>query len=111
MHPTLLSNVQNSVESDLTGATLYKSADNLPMTTQNLALDMPLQAAIFESLPGQPHQGSFPESEQLNQQSQSHFWQGRSCADDCSVPVYSANVEELNNESGEPGISNVYSQG
>lgn len=111
VHPTLLSNVQNSVESDLTGATLYKSTDNLPMTTQTLPLDMTLQAAIFESLSGQPHEGSFPEADQLNQQSQSHFWQGRSCADDCSVPVYSANGEELKSESGEASISNVYSQG
>lgn len=111
VHPTLLSNAQNSVEPDLTGATLYKSTDNLPMTTQGLPLDMPLQAAIFESFPGQALQGSFPEADQLNQQSQCHFWQGRSCADDCSVPVYSANGEELKSESGEASISNVYSQG
>ncbi|XP_057768547.1 transcription factor BIM2-like isoform X2 [Salvia miltiorrhiza] len=105
VHPVLLSNAQNSVESDLTGVTLYKSAVNPPMTTQALAMAMPLPAAIFESLPGQPHQGSFTEADQLN------FWQGRSCADDCSVPVYSANGEELKSESGEASISNVYSQG
>ncbi|XP_047945559.1 transcription factor BIM2-like isoform X4 [Salvia hispanica] len=36
---------------------------------------------------------------------------GRSCADDCSVPVYSSNGEELKSESDEASISNVYSQG
>ncbi|KAH6803059.1 hypothetical protein C2S51_034505 [Perilla frutescens var. frutescens] len=110
VHPTLLSNAQNSGESDLTGAPLYKSTDNPPMTTQALPLDLPLPAAIFESFPGLPLPGSFPEADQLNQ-SHSHFWQGRSCADDCSVPVYSANGEELKSESGEASISNVYSQG
>ncbi|XP_042057142.1 transcription factor BIM3-like [Salvia splendens] len=104
VHPALLSNVQNPVESDLTGATLYKSTDNPPMATQAPTMAMPLPAAIFESLPGQP-QGSFTEANQLN------FWQGRSCADDCSVPVYSSNGEELKSESDEASISNVYSQG
>ncbi|XP_047945557.1 transcription factor BIM3-like isoform X2 [Salvia hispanica] len=104
VHPALLSNVQNPVESDLTGATLYKSTDNPPMATQAPTMAMPLPAAIFESLPGQP-QGSFTEADQLN------FWQGRSCADDCSVPVYSSNGEELKSESDEASISNVYSQG
>ena len=96
--------MQNPVESDLTGATLYKSTDNPPMATQAPTMAMPLPAAIFESLPGQP-QGSFTEADQLN------FWQGRSCADDCSVPVYSSNGEELKSESDEASISNVYSQG
>ncbi|KAL1558940.1 basic helix-loop-helix transcription factor [Salvia divinorum] len=105
IHPPLLSNAQNSVESDLTGSTLYKSTDNPTMATQALAMDMPLPAAIYESLPGQPHQGSLTEADQLI------FWQGGTCADDCSVPVYSANGEELKSESGEASISNVYSQG
>lgn len=93
------------MESDLNGATLYKSTDNPLMTTQALAMAMPLPAAIFECLPGHPHQGSFPEVDQLN------FWQGRSCIDDSSVPIYSASGEELKSESGEASISNVYSHG
>lgn len=108
IHPAMLSNAQDPVESDITGATLYKSTDNQPMTTQALAMETPLQETIFESLPGHSHQGSLPD--QINHQSHFQFWQGRSYADDCSVPVFPSN-EELKGESGEASISNVYSQG
>ncbi|KAL8546131.1 hypothetical protein ACS0TY_006019 [Phlomoides rotata] len=110
LHPSLLSNAQHPVDSEFTGATLYKSIDNLPMTTQSLPLDMPLQPAIFDGVIGQLHQESFPDAEQLNQQSQPHFWPSRSCGDDCSVPIYAANEEELRSERRETSISNDYSQ-
>ncbi|KAK4426279.1 Transcription factor BIM2 [Sesamum alatum] len=111
LNPTVLSNVQNSVESDLTGAALYRSTDNPPMTMRALPLNMPPQGPMFESMPAQPHPGSFPDAEPLTQQSRSHFWPGRSCGNDCSVPIYAANEEELKSESGEASISNSYSQG
>ncbi|KAL0396626.1 UNVERIFIED_CONTAM: Transcription factor BIM2 [Sesamum calycinum] len=111
LNPTVLSNAQNSVGSDLTGSALYRSTDNPPMTMKALPLNMPPQAPMFESVTAQPHPGSFPDAGQLTQQSRSHFWQGRSCGNDCSVPIYAANKEELKSESGEASISNSYSQG
>lgn len=81
------------------------------MTTQTLPLEMPLQPATFDGVPGQPHQESFCDAEQLNQPSQSHFWSGRSCGDDCSVPIYAANEEELRSERRENSISNDCSKG
>ncbi|KAI3462848.1 hypothetical protein Pfo_019511 [Paulownia fortunei] len=65
LHPSLLSNALNLVESDLTGAALYKSTNNPPMATNALPLNMPLQEPIFEGVRGQSHLGSFPDAEQL----------------------------------------------
>ncbi|KAL3813509.1 hypothetical protein ACJIZ3_014777 [Penstemon smallii] len=107
LNPTLLSNAQNSVELDMTGATLYKQEDDPPVGTNN----MPVQPPVFEGARGQLYQGSFPDAEQVIQQPQSNFWQGRSFVDDCSVPLYSANGEELKKVSGEASISSAYSQG
>ncbi|KAI3452173.1 hypothetical protein Pfo_008838 [Paulownia fortunei] len=110
--PTLLSDAQNSVGLDLTGAALHKATDK-PQTAANqgLPLNMPLQLPIFEGAPGQPHQRSFPDAEQFTQQPQSHIWQGSSCLDYYSVPIYTANEEELKTENGEASVSSAYSQG
>lgn len=110
IHPTLLSNVQNSVESNLEEATLYTSADNAPMATKGLPLNLPLQASMFEGLTGQSHQESFHDVDQLTHQSQLHIWPARSSGDECSVPIYAENEEEVKNARGESSMSNVYSQ-
>ncbi|KAG8384566.1 hypothetical protein BUALT_Bualt04G0131100 [Buddleja alternifolia] len=112
LNPTLLSSGQNSVESDLTGAVSHNPADNLPMVTdQDLAPVMPLQPLLLEGVPGQPQRRSLPDAEQFTQQSRAHFWRGTSYVDDCSVPIYTTNEEELKSENGEASISSAYSQG
>lgn len=80
------------------------------MATKALHLNMPMQAPLFENVPGQPHQGSSPDAEQLIQESQSNFWPWRSCEDDYSDPIYTTNQDEMKSERGEASISNVCSQ-
>ncbi|PIN17565.1 hypothetical protein CDL12_09778 [Handroanthus impetiginosus] len=110
--PTVLSNARNSVELDFHGAALQKPTEKVPVSAnQGLPLNMPLQPPMFEGLSGQPHQGFFPDAEQFTQQPQSQIWRGKSCLDDCSVPIYSRNEEELKTENGEDSISSAYSQG
>lgn len=46
------------LESDLTGATLYKSTDTCPWQCKTFIWTC--QPAIFESMADQPHQWSFP---------------------------------------------------
>ncbi|KAL3844567.1 hypothetical protein ACJIZ3_001970 [Penstemon smallii] len=104
LNPTLLSNAQNSIESDFAGAAMYEPTDNPPMAiNQGLPLNMPLPPHVFEGVPCQPHQGSFPDASQL--------WRERSLMDDCSVPNNTTNEEELKSVSGQASISSAYSQG
>ncbi|XP_073065216.1 transcription factor BIM2-like isoform X3 [Primulina eburnea] len=79
-----LRHVRNSPESELIGSGLYKSTDNVPnATNQPLLINLPTQAATFE---------------------------GRSCVDDYSIPIFNTNESELKSESGEASQSNLYSQ-
>ncbi|CAA0823337.1 Transcription factor BIM2 [Striga hermonthica] len=74
---------------------LVSSAQNSP--------NMPLQALLLE--------GSYHDAEQAEHQSWSHFWPRGSCRDDCSVPLYAANKEELRSDSGEVTVSIAHSRG
>ncbi|XP_051114722.1 transcription factor BIM2-like isoform X2 [Andrographis paniculata] len=111
IQPTLLSNVQNSVESDLAEAAFYTATDNTSLLTKGLPMNMSLQGSIYEGLTAHPHPGSFHDADHLTvHQSQSHIWPGRSRGDDCSIPINAANEELLKTQSGEPSISNTYTQ-
>ncbi|KAL3636528.1 hypothetical protein CASFOL_018827 [Castilleja foliolosa] len=66
---------------------------------------------IFQGVAGQPYQGSFPDTEQVGHQTRAPLWPGRSCGDDCSIPIYAANKDKPKSESGEASLSSVYSQG
>ncbi|KAL6521670.1 hypothetical protein OROGR_018239 [Orobanche gracilis] len=90
-------------EANVIDSTHFSNAQN--------SLNMTVQASILEDLPVQPFQGTSHDVEQVGHQSRSHFWPGRLYADDCSVPIYVANEEELKGDSGEPSMSSVYSQG
>lgn len=106
LNQTLISEVQNSVGSDFTGAALYKPTVNVPMpTSQCLPLNIPMQPPLFGSM---LHDGSLLDAEQLNQSSQSHS--GRSI-NDCYVPLFNGSEEELKGVNGEDTISSAYSQG
>ncbi|XP_059641851.1 transcription factor BIM2-like isoform X2 [Cornus florida] len=111
--PAMLTDAQNSVESDLSAAALYKATDNAPAAaTQAIPVNMPLQPNVLLDMPTQPCQGSISDAEHLASQSQAQFWQGRPCTTESAVPSYTLNEqEELKLESGEASISNAYSQG
>ncbi|KAL7232153.1 hypothetical protein ACSBR2_010216 [Camellia fascicularis] len=110
--PAMLTNAQNSVESDLGEAAVYKALDN-PAVAENQAfpINIPLQSSVLGDVPTQPCQASVSDSEHLASQSQSQFWQSRPCTTESAVPSYTLNEEELKIESGEASISNAYSQG
>ncbi|KAA8530481.1 hypothetical protein F0562_005190 [Nyssa sinensis] len=111
--PVMLANAQNSVESELNAAAVYKSTDHPPaLATQTSPVNLPLQPNVFGDVFTQPHQGSVSDAEHLASQSQTQFWQDRPCTTESAVPSYTMNEpEELKIESGEASISNAYSQG
>uniref|UniRef100_A0A5B7B426 Putative transcription factor BIM2 n=1 Tax=Davidia involucrata TaxID=16924 RepID=A0A5B7B426_DAVIN len=107
--PSMLTNAQNSVESDLSAAAVYKATDQPPAAvTQAIPVNMPLQPNVLGDVSTQPPQGSVSDAEHLASQSQSQFWQGRPCTTESAVPSY---TEELRIESEDASISNAYSQG
>ncbi|CAL5367525.1 unnamed protein product [Camellia sinensis] len=110
--PAMLTNAQNSVESDLGEAAVYKALDN-PAVAENQAIpiNIPLQSSVLGDVPTQRCQAFVSDSEHLASQSQSQFWQSRPCTTESAVPSYTLNEEELKIESGEASISNAYSQG
>ncbi|KAL3526636.1 hypothetical protein ACH5RR_011292 [Cinchona calisaya] len=111
--PTLLSNAQNSMESELNGVPLYRSTDH-PEESGNLenSLNLPVQPNSFEVVSSQPPQGSFPDPENSTSQSPPEHWQSKLGASKCAVPGFNtSHQEQLNPESGEASISSVYSQG
>ncbi|CAK9155969.1 unnamed protein product [Ilex paraguariensis] len=113
INPALLTNAQNSLESDFGGAAAYKAIDHSSgAVTQAIPFNMPLQPNLFDAVPAQSPQRSLCDAEHLASESRSHLWQGRPCTTDCAVPSYAPNEqEELKSESGEATISNAWSQG
>ncbi|KAL7101092.1 hypothetical protein ACP275_08G035300 [Erythranthe tilingii] len=110
--PTSLSNAENSVQLDLTGDSLHKSTDILQSApNQGLPLNIPLQPPMFETVPTQIHQESFPDAEQFVQLAKSPFLRGGSYMEPCPFPINSADVDKLKTENGEASVSSTYSQG
>ncbi|EPS71585.1 hypothetical protein M569_03183 [Genlisea aurea] len=107
LNPSLLNDAHDSVDADLTGATLYNVPDGQQIPTNTLPLNMHL----FGDLSSQHHEGGLVGSEHVTHQSQSHDLLMRAREQDCSAPDYPINGEELITDSGEAAsISNNCSQ-
>lgn len=109
----MLSNSQNSIESDLSGAVLYRPTDHTEVAgNQEIPHNTPVQANLFEVVSVHPPQGSFCETNHLALDSRPQFWSDKPCSSGCAVPSYYSNhQEQLSTEDGEANASSVYSQG
>ncbi|XP_059670494.1 transcription factor BIM2-like [Cornus florida] len=108
--PSMLTNAQYPVESDLSSGVAYKATAH-PLVTEAVPANMPLHPNLFGDVPTQPHPGSVADAELLAAQSQPQFWQARRCTTENVVPYTPNEPEELKIESGEASSSNAYSQG
>ncbi|KAH9676118.1 transcription factor BIM3 [Citrus sinensis] len=117
INPGMLSNPQNSMESDLDTAAAYKATDFSPgsattMVPQNMHAQQNMFAPVGRGgMPTQPLQESVSDVENMVYQPQTQLWQGRSCATECAVPNGALNDQDLMIESGSSSMSNAYSQG
>ncbi|XAR51613.1 hypothetical protein NMG60_11006289 [Bertholletia excelsa] len=111
--PAMLTNAQNSAESNLGEAAAYKALDH-PRVAENqtIPINIALQSNVLGDFPVQPCQASVSDCEAMSSQSQSQFWQGRPCTTGSAVPSYTSNEEEeLKIESDHVSVSHAYSQG
>lgn len=108
--PAVLTNAQNSIDSDFSGEAAYKATDH-GAATQTIPLNIPLPTSLFEGVTTQPPQGSFPDAEHLASESHSPLWHARPCTAECAAPSYTANepVEPKIENGG--AISSACSQG
>lgn len=117
INPGMLSNPQNSMESDLDTAAAYKATDFSPgsattMVPQNMHAQQNMFAPVGRGgMPTQPLQESVSDVENMVYQPQTQLWQGRSCATECAVPNGALNDQDLMIENGSSSMSNAYSQG
>ncbi|KAJ4707224.1 transcription factor BIM2-like [Melia azedarach] len=115
--PEMLANAQNSMESDLGTAAVYKPTDFSPgSATPMVPLNVHAQQNMFASvgrasMPIQPLQDSVSDVENMAYQPQSQLWQGRPCPTDCGVLNGALNEQELPVYCGSSSMSNSYSQG
>ncbi|XP_057488337.1 transcription factor BIM2-like isoform X2 [Actinidia eriantha] len=110
--PAMLTDVHNSVESDLGEAAAFKEMDHPPLAANHaIPTHIPSQSSFLDDMHTQPHQASVSDSEHLVSQSQSQFWQVRPCTTESAAPSYTLSEQEFKMESGEGSISNAYSQG
>ncbi|XP_031285643.1 transcription factor BIM2-like [Pistacia vera] len=115
--PAMLTNAQNSIESDMGTAAVYKTSDLAPgsaspMVPLNVHAQPNMYAPVGRgSMPTQSLQESISDAENMSYQHQSEFWPGRACATDCAILNGSLNEQDLSIESGSSSISSAYSQG
>ncbi|XP_077222600.1 transcription factor BIM2-like isoform X2 [Tasmannia lanceolata] len=110
--PTMLVNMQNPLESDMSTGVPYNSMDHRTGLASK-APSIPLQQNMYPSLvgrgsgPTQYPQRPMSDAENMACQPQSQLWQ-RPCSDDSNMLTQQ---EELTIEGGTIRMSNVYSQG
>lgn len=111
--PTLLSNAQTAMESELNGASICTPTDHPQRSgDEENSSNLLVQPNLFHVVSTQPPQGSFPDPEHLATHSPSEYWQGKLSASECAVRSYKTSQrEQFYPDSGEASISNVYSQG
>ncbi|XP_044506495.1 transcription factor BIM3-like [Mangifera indica] len=115
--PAMLTNAQNSMESDMGTSAVYKATDFAPgsaspMVPFNVHAQPNMYAPVGRgTMPTQSLQESISDAENMSYQHQSQFWPGRACATDCAILNGSLNEQDLLIESGSSSISSAYSQG
>ncbi|KAK7841578.1 transcription factor bim2 [Quercus suber] len=116
--PAILSNAQNSTESELATEVVYKVLDHLTgSTTPPVPLNVQTKPNMFDivcrgGMPTETLQESISDAENLPSQPQPQWWHARPYATECAVPTNLLNVrEELAVDSGSDSISSAYSQG
>ncbi|XP_026402995.1 transcription factor BIM2-like isoform X1 [Papaver somniferum] len=116
--PTMLTNTQNPVESDLTTSTAYKQVDHhLGLANKAVQLPMPVQTNMLTTVASggalaQPQQGVITDVENVASQRQPQVWQSRPLPAECPIITDIVNEqEELDIEGGTINIAGVYSQG
>ncbi|KAK4602885.1 hypothetical protein RGQ29_011748 [Quercus rubra] len=116
--PAILSNAQNSTESELATEVVYKVLDHLTgSTTPPVPLNVQTKPNMFDlvcrgGMPTESLQESISDAENLPSQPQPQWWNARPYATECAVPNNLLNVqEELAVDSGSDSISSAYSQG
>ncbi|KAG9142473.1 hypothetical protein Leryth_018241, partial [Lithospermum erythrorhizon] len=108
--PTLLSNVQNSVESCLSDESVYKLMDHHDSSVDHaIAANMPLQPNMFVDTSLQPHE-SFPVAENLNEHSGFSYVPSKWTTEYTTNSCTSKDLQNIRSNSGEPSISNAYSE-
>ncbi|OMO52576.1 hypothetical protein CCACVL1_29182 [Corchorus capsularis] len=112
--PSMLANTQNSIESDLGNAAVFKALDHPPGSATSM-VNVQSQSNTFAThgrggIPTQSFHESASESENAVYRPQFQ-WQSRECLIDAAVPNNSANELEDLTIRGDTGLSSAYSQG
>ncbi|XP_021296319.1 transcription factor BIM2-like isoform X3 [Herrania umbratica] len=114
--PSILANTQNSIESDLGNAAVFKALDHPPGSATSM-VNMQTQPNTFAthgrgSIPTQSFHESASDSENVVYRPQFQSWQSRECLTESAVPNNSANgQEDLTVRDDSVGLSSAYSQG
>ncbi|XP_022771851.1 transcription factor BIM2-like isoform X2 [Durio zibethinus] len=114
--PSMLANTQNSIESDLGNAAVFKALDH-PPGSATIMVNMQTQSNTFAthgsgSIPTNSFHESASDSENLVNRPQFQPWQSRECLTENAVPNNSVNEgEDLTIRGESVGLSSAYSQG
>ncbi|XWS36865.1 hypothetical protein CRYUN_Cryun20dG0122000 [Craigia yunnanensis] len=114
--PSMLANTQNSIESDLGNAAVFKELDHPPGSATSM-VNMQTQSNTFAthgrgSIPTHSFHGSASDSENMVYQPQFQSWQSRECLTETAVLNNSANEwDDLTIRGESEGLSSAYSQG
>ncbi|XVF20874.1 hypothetical protein REPUB_Repub12eG0040700 [Reevesia pubescens] len=114
--PSMLANTQNSIESDLGNAAVFKALDHPPGSATSM-VNMQTQSNTFAtpgrgSIPSNSFHESASDSENMAYRPQFQSWQSRECITESAVPNNSVNEREDLTIRGESvGLSSAYSQG
>ncbi|XP_022759174.1 transcription factor BIM3-like isoform X3 [Durio zibethinus] len=103
--PSMLANMQNSIETDLGNAAVFKALDHPPVSATSM-INMQTQSNTFAN------HGSGSGSMNMVYQPQFQSWQSRECLTESAVPNNSANErDDLTTRVESVGFSSAYSQG
>ncbi|XWS30863.1 hypothetical protein CRYUN_Cryun23aG0027600 [Craigia yunnanensis] len=114
--PSMLVNTQNSIESDLGNAAVFKALDHPPGSATSM-VNIQTQSNTFAthgrgSIPTNSFHESASDSENMVYQRQLQSWQSRECLTESAVPNHSVNEgEDLTIRGDSVGFSSAYSQG
>ncbi|KAB1211416.1 Transcription factor BIM2 [Morella rubra] len=111
-----LTNAQNSPESELGTAAVYKALDQptvsaTPLAASNVQRKTNMfDPAVTAGMLAESLQESVPDAENMLSQPQSQWWHARPYATEHAVPTNTLNEQEGAVDSGSISISSVYSQ-
>ncbi|XWS75631.1 hypothetical protein CRYUN_Cryun01aG0107600 [Craigia yunnanensis] len=114
--PSKLANTQNSIESDLGNAAVFKALDHPPVSATSM-VNMQTQSNTFAthgrgSIPTNSFHESASDSENMVYRPQFQSWQSRECLTESAVLNNSVNEgEDLTIRGESVGLSSAYSQG